>query len=335
MGKYKAVTGQDQPRSGDLSAISPKDAKWDSHRSGAQSVEVLYATDSRFFKYSKRLSDCSTLLGFSESSGGSIKLKRASFCRVRHCPVCGWRRAMASVARFMKRLPDLTRLYPSHRYIFLTLTVPNCAPDQLRAKLGDMNKGWQRLIQRTSTSKTIKDPETGKPVKTFGWPATGFIRSTEITKGVGGSAHPHFHAILQVPGDYFRGRGYIKHETWLQAWRDCMRDQSIMSVNIKTVKPKVDGQTLQAAIVETLKYSVKASDIVDDRDFLFACTEQLQGLRFISTGGTLKDLLKDETTEAEMIGADEPGEPDEDKEASVWFGWNRSRRRYVKRRDTE
>lgn len=335
MGKYKAVTGQSQPRSGDLSAISPKDAKWDSHRSGAQSVEVLYATDSRFFKYSKRLSDCSTLLGFSESSDGSIKLKRASFCRVRHCPVCGWRRAMASVARFMKRLPDLTRLYPSHRYIFLTLTVPNCAPDQLRAKLGDMNKGWQRLIQRTSTSKTIKDPETGKPVKTFGWPATGFIRSTEITKGVGGSAHPHFHAILQVPGDYFRGRGYIKHETWLQAWRDCMRDQSIMSVNIKTVKPKVDGETLQAAICETLKYSVKPGDIVDDRDFLFACTEQLQGLRFISTGGTLKDLLKDEVGTDEMIGADEPGEPDEDKEASVWFGWNRSRRRYVKRRDAE
>lgn len=335
MGKYKAVTGQSQPRSGDLSAISPKDAKWDSHRSGAQSVEVLYATDSRFFKYSKRLSDCSTLLGFSESSDGSIKLKRASFCRVRHCPVCGWRRAMASVARFMKRLPDLTRLYPSHRYIFLTLTVPNCAPDQLRAKLGDMNKGWQRLIQRTSTSKTIKDPETGKPVKTFGWPATGFIRSTEITKGVGGSAHPHFHAILQVPAGYFKGEGYIKHEMWLQAWRDCVRDQSIMSVNIKTVKPKVDGETLQAAICETLKYSVKPGDIVDDRDFLFACTEQLQGLRFISTGGTLKDLLKDEVGTDEMIGADEPGEPDEDKEASVWFGWNRSRRRYVKRRDAE
>ncbi len=333
MGKYKAVTGQDQPRSGDLSAISAKDEKWDSHRSGTQSVEGLYATDSRFFKYSKRLSDCSTLLGFSESSDGSIKLKRASFCRVRHCPVCGWRRAMASVARFMKRLPDLTRLYPTHRYIFLTLTVRNCPPDQLRAKLRDMNRGWKRMIERTS--RTVKDPETGRPVKTFGWPATGFIRSTEITKGKNGSAHPHFHALLQVPSDYFRGRGYIKHEMWLQAWRDCMRDQSIMSVNIKTVKPKVDGETLQAAICETLKYSVKPGDIVDDKVFLFACTEQLQGLRFLSTGGTLKDLLKDEVGTDEMIGADEPGEPDEDKEASVWFGWNRSRRRYVKRRDAE
>ena len=114
-----------------------------------------------------------------------------------------------------------------------------------------------------------------------------------------------------------------------------MRDQSIMSVNIKTVKPKVDGETLQAAICETLKYSVKPGDIVDDKVFLFACTEQLQGLRFLSTGGTLKDLLKDETTEEEMIGADGTGETDEETEASVWFGWNRSRRRYAKRRDAE
>ncbi|WP_227509560.1 hypothetical protein, partial [Ferrovum myxofaciens] len=78
MSKYKYLKQQSQPLPGDLASISDnhKDQKWDLHRANTQSIEKHYASDERFAKDSQKLSECSTLLGFSSSEDGSIKLKR-------------------------------------------------------------------------------------------------------------------------------------------------------------------------------------------------------------------------------------------------------------------
>ena len=79
-------------------------------------------------------------------------------------------------------------------------------------------------------------------------PVLGFIRTTEVTHGKDGNAHPHFHALLLVPSSMF-GEYYVKHARWLDLWRECMRDDSIESVDIRTVK-SLDKTTRKQACSE-------------------------------------------------------------------------------------
>ncbi|MFY0080253.1 protein rep, partial [Acinetobacter baumannii] len=74
-------------------------------------------------------------------------LKEVWFCRVRHCPVCQWRRSLRMRALMYKNIESVMNSYPSHRWIFLTLTVKNPHVTDLRSTLKEMNAGWQRLRQ--------------------------------------------------------------------------------------------------------------------------------------------------------------------------------------------
>jgi plasmid rolling circle replication initiator protein Rep len=301
-----------------LSDRSPRDAKWDTHRGNAQSIGHHYDKAERFARLGERIAECSTALGFAEridtDTGESrLKLRAATFCHVRHCPVCQWRRSLRNTARFFAAIPALQAKFPSHRWLFLTLTVRNCEPDQLRETIKGMNAGWKRLIER-------KD-----------WPALGWAKATEITRNeADGSAHPHFHVMLMVPPSYFSGKGYVKQCEWAERWQHAMRLNYLPVVDVRAVKSKKEGQTLQAAIVETLKYATKAEDSIRDEEWLYTITEQLHKLRFIATGGALKSLLKDDMTNAEMIAGEDPAEST-DAEPSMWFGWKPSTRHYVKR----
>lgn len=307
----QADTGKDQTL---LAAYSPRDAKWDHHRANAQAIGQHYDQEQRFARLGERIAGCSTALGFAwhddhDTGESRLKLRTASFCCVRHCPVCQWRRSLRNTARFFSAIPALQAQFPTHRWIFLTLTVRNCEPDQLRDTITAMNTGWKRLIQR-------KD-----------WPALGWCRTVEVTRNdEDGSAHPHFHALLMVPAGYFTGRNYITQAEWSARWRQAMRLDYDPVVDVRAVKSKKDGQTLQAAVVETLKYATKAEDSLNDPEWLYAITEQLHKLRFIATGGALKDLLKDDMTNAEMIAGDESTSTA--SEPSMWFGWQPATRKY-------
>jgi hypothetical protein len=83
---------------------------------------------------------------------------------------------------------------------------------------------------------------------------------------------------------------------------------------------------LQAAVVETLKYATKAEDSLSDPEWLYSITEQLHKLRFLATGGELKNILKDDMTNAEMIAGDETAPTN--SEPSMWFGWQPATRKY-------
>src|SRR5690554_5389295 len=124
-------------------------------------------------------------------------------------------------ARFYQSLPSLVESHPKARWLFLTLTVKNCPVSELRETLQSMNKAWQRLIKR----KEFK-------------PVTGWIRTTEVTRGSDGTAHPHFHVLLMVPPSWFT-RDYVKKMRWLQLWQESMKLDYLLSVDIRTVKPKV------------------------------------------------------------------------------------------------
>ncbi|MBE3060823.1 protein rep, partial [Klebsiella pneumoniae] len=66
-------------------------------------------------------------------------LREAHFGRVRHCPVGQWRRSRMWQARFYQSLPRIVADYPDSRGMFLTLTVRNCAIEELGETLSRMN----------------------------------------------------------------------------------------------------------------------------------------------------------------------------------------------------
>ncbi|MBE3060577.1 protein rep, partial [Klebsiella pneumoniae] len=79
--------------------------------------------------------------------------------------------------------------YPDSRWMFLTLTVRNCVIEELGETLSRMNTAFQRL----------KDRKELRPVQ-------GWIRTTEVTRGSDGSAHPHFHTLMMVPPGRLNGK---------------------------------------------------------------------------------------------------------------------------------
>ena len=72
---------------------------------------------------------------------------------------------------------------------------------------------------------------------------------------------------MMVPSYWFTV-AYIKHGRWVELWRDCLRINYEPNVDIRTVKPRTEGQSLtevlQDAVSETLKYSVKPADMTED-----------------------------------------------------------------------
>ena len=98
----------------------------------------LYNRNLEFTKYADRINGCSGYLKFGvDADNGKVVLKEVWFCRVRHCPVCQWRRSLKMRAMMYQNIEGVIQQYPSHRWVFLTLTVKNppCdRPEQLWTK---------------------------------------------------------------------------------------------------------------------------------------------------------------------------------------------------------
>lgn len=293
-----------------LSDLSQRDKPWDKHRFNADKVSAYYA-DSEFQNYSDRIHYCSEYLDFRlvpDSDDGTMKLKldNAWFCRVRHCPVCQWRRSLMWKAKAYKILPKIMSQYPTHRWLFVTLTVRNCQITDLRSTLDWMHESFKRMTK-------LKD-----------FPAIGWIKSTEVTRGRDGSAHPHFHCLLMVQPGYF-GKNYMKQSEWVELWRRSLRIDYNPVMDVQAIKKGVQPSSL---IPELLKYCTKESDLVADREWFLELTRQMHKARTIGVGGVLKDYLRDLEQEPEdLIGkGDEP--ENENNEGHLYFEWGRQKKKY-------
>jgi plasmid rolling circle replication initiator protein Rep len=308
-----------------LSDVSPKHKPWDQHRSEADEVESIYAgsPDRRHQRYKERVGQCSQVLEFARdppASGKSkLKLKAAWFCRVRFCPVCQWRRSMQWQARLYQALPKLLTDFPDARFLFATFTIRNCAVDAVRYTLKLLADGWKRLSELAL------------------WPAIGWIRAVEITRGKDGSAHPHLHALLIVKPDYF-GEWYLQQTEWAEMWRQSLRLNYKPIVDIRVIKESRKRSSLKVnnvsishtwfIVSEILKYAVKPSDMIRDHDWFLALSDQVVKTRAVAVGGVLKSYLKkrghDDLTA-------EPAEETLERTAeSLFFGWKREVKRYRK-----
>ena len=320
-----ASVGLRQDRDG-LTDYSPQYKPWDVHRGQADDVGAIYAKAVEFECLAARMGVCAGLLLFEwvnilETGETRLWLREAHFCRVRYCPVCQWRRSLMWQARFYQALPLIVEQHSKARWLFLTLTVRNCAVDELGTVLTVMNVAWQRLIKRREFA-----------------PVLGWVRTTEVTQGADGSAHPHFHVLLMVPPSWFTGRYYVKHARWVELWGECLRVPYAPSVDIRTVRVAVldTGQTqatatiqaLRGAVVETLKYSTKPSDMMADGAWFLELTRQTWKRRFVATGGVLKDVLViGREADEDLVLTDNTAEGEDDG-SRLAFGWKKVSRRY-------
>jgi plasmid rolling circle replication initiator protein Rep len=291
-----------------LADISPNDKPWDNHRTHSTLVEGHYRASASYQSYADRISLCSLLLDFRlvpTDESLKLKLSSAHFCRVRWCPVCQWRRSLMWKAKAAKILPSVLGAYPKYRWLFVTLTVKNCQIGELRSTLAHMNKSFQRLAE----------------LKAF--PAEGWLKATEVTRGKDGSAHPHFHIIMMVKPSYF-STGYLSLDKWKNMWQQSLRIDYSPEIDVKALKDK--GANFSALLSEVIKYQVKESDLVVDRDWFIELTKQLHKTRAISSGGILKQYLKELEDEPEdLIGDD--GQDDETL-AHLFFGWMQHYQQY-------
>ena len=293
-----------------LSDLSKRDKPWDKHRANADKVTNFYA-GSEFQQLSTRIHYCSELLDFrlvpdAEQGEMKLKLDTARFCRVRHCPVCQWRRSLRWKAKAYKVLPQIVAAYPTHRWLFVTLTLKNVPISKLRDTLTWMHESFKRMVK----------------LKNF--PAIGWLKSTEVTRGKDGSAHPHFHCLLLVQPSYF-SHGYMKQADWCELWRKSLRIDYQPVVDVQAVK---NGSQPMSLVPELLKYCTKESDLVCDREWFLELTRQMHKLRCVATGGVLKQYLKDlEQDPDDLIGKEETAEKEVD-EGHLYFGWKRREKKY-------
>lgn len=269
-----------------LVCVSPSDVSFDNRRNDADKVSFLMRSHghdewitprsssrppSSAADLSARIGSCAQSLVFKQSPTG-LKLQSAKFCRVRCCPICQWRRSLVWQSRALSIMPLILKDYPDANFLFLTLTVRNCSIFNLRRTLNRMQSGWEKLMGLKGYKPRIT------------W--LGYIKSFEVTMADKSTAHPHYHALLMMPPDYY-SEGFISHKELIAMWRDCCGLDYLPSCRIMAVHEP------QTKVCEVIKYCVKPSDLVRSRSWLIEYNRQVYGFRAIEKAGLFRTYFKD------------------------------------------
>ena len=270
-------------------------------------VNALKVSDSfrrlNLEKRADRTQYCGSILEFNECMGdGHKKLIRANFCRDRLCPMCNWRRSgmlhgqIMSILHFVAQEQEV-------RFIFLTLTVKNPTKDKLSESIDSMFAGFHRLFQYKKVDGAV----------------VGWVRVLEVTRNnyrhskSYDTYHPHFHVLVAVKPSYFKGRDYIKQSLWAELWQKALQVDYLPHVGIELVKPKRKEQTVESAVAETAKYTIKEADYIHEDtdemdDVIEVLAVSLRNRRLIGYGKLFKNVksklkLQDiESDEADLVG---------------------------------
>ena len=236
-----------------------------------------------FTKESEKIKQCGNYLEFifkehQITKDTKKKLANANFCKNRFCPVCSWRR-IRNITGQLKDAFSVIQEKEKVATLFLTLTVSNPDVKDLKSTIAKMNRSFKKM----SETKQFKNA------------VLGYFKSIEILgdKTPKGQAHPHFHILLVVKENYFKKSDYINKAEWTEMWRKALKVDYTPVVDVRRIRSKNENfSDIDSAIIETVKYSVKHSDLCKrtNEDFYYLYT-QTKNLRFISAGGILKEHL--------------------------------------------
>lgn len=200
-------------------------------------------------KRAKRIDHCSDFFGLAKCEEcGKEYVCYVELCRDRVCPICQWRLARKRAFEMLSCL-DVMNESGDYRYQFLTLTQKNVDVFSLRNELKRMNKAWNSLMSSNKKNK----------------PA-GCARVTEITYNEKSMTfHPHMHVIIAWEGC----QSPYKRVEWQDKWKRSMRLNYVPICRLQVVKPSKEQVRCTKAVLETFKYSLKATDLLKMPDDIF------------------------------------------------------------------
>lgn len=316
---------------------------WRQHKAEARTLASVYelladrdpAHAARWLDKSRRVAECAPWMEYElhqdDASGEYLTLHQASFCRVRLCPMCQWRRSLkvgaqaraivaeadtaAAAALGIDATPEqMRRSHP--RFLMLTLTIKNVTGDQLAETIDLLHGSLSKLTRR----------KVWAPIK-------GWMRATEVTYNkTAKTYHPHMHVLLMVPPSYFGGKGgYVSQKKWRAEWQAVLGISYDPQVDVRAIKD-LDGKPLDdlpddlrqkamgKAIAEIAKYAAKPTDYLDPSDpeesaeIVRTLDLMLHKRRMLAWGGELKQIAKrlqlDDAETGDLVHIDDLADPD-------------------------
>lgn len=233
------------------------------------------------------------------------------YCKHRQCPVCQWRKSLKTCSK-MHQLFDCYPELKERKWLYLTLTVRNCMPENLRGTIQKMNKGAQRLSRQAFWRKNV----------------IGGVRFLEVTVGKSelASAHPHFHCLLSVRPSMFQGKNYVSLEQWSEAWEKALQETYTPEVNIRRFQGTPED--IRRQVINRTGYSMKPLKMVPDAHWLMNTSYELRGLRLFEPFGDLREKLSglDHLKKSEAVkGAEHMTQ----KEAQMYYKWHPGCKTYL------
>ena len=334
-----------------------KPRPWRKHHIEGLMLSELYETlgsdpdtpdAARYLDKARRLAGCAPFAEFERLPDGALHLHTSSFCRVRLCPMCQWRRSLklgAQVRQVVEaaNAAHIAEYGTAWRWLMVTFTVKNVPADELGATIDRLHRAVNNMAKCKRWCGAVR----------------GWLRATEVThctdkrKAAYDTYHPHIHALLCVPSSYFK-RGYIKQKEWADLWAHYAGTDYTPIVDVRTIKAE-DGSSVQAlpaaeqaaamgkAVAEVSKYASKPADYIvpSDPDLSLRTVATLDKMlhhrRMTSWGGILKDIAKalqlDDPETGDLVHIDETASRDEVAEQVaqyVTYGWAIGARDYIK-----
>lgn len=221
----------------------------------------------------KRYEECGKYLEINPETGHIYK---ANFCKERLCPVCNYLKSCNNWRKIKLTVDDIRENNKQCQFIFMSLTVKNCTPENLKNTIDELLTGFRRLTNRKTWKKCI----------------LGTLRGLEITYNPKENTfHPHIHILACVPNTYF-SENYITIEQLRKWWKESARLDYFVQVDIRKTTGDND------AISEVAKYSIKTAEVlsVNNTDQKIDAVRKMHmatyGRRLIATTGIFKETMK-------------------------------------------
>lgn len=249
-------------------------------------------------KRAERVKKCGTYFEVGLFSDGTARLNKANFCKDPLCPQCAKRK---SLKLFGQVSACVDRLKADYKFIFVTLTIKNCAGSDLRRSCDLLQDAYIRLMDRKrmkfvqgafrALEITHDNNEYITKDMFYGNKAKHLKRREGYYKKLGlkigdknpnfDTFHPHLHIIFAVPADYFETSDYLRQSELAELWSDAVGLGYVPMVDIRACKSKDKAiaevvklnslddfkyKDLVSAVAEVAKYSVKSSDFLSGTD---------------------------------------------------------------------
>lgn len=195
------------------------------------------------------------------------KLLYTETCGNRWCLRCMQRKALSDALEIYT-LANYLYTEKNYRFLFITLTAPNCSGDDLRDTISQFNKGIDRLFKREPYRSDFK----------------AWITKVETTYNVKRKDyHPHLHVLVAVDKRYLKDSDrFVSNDRLRKDWREVFGDDTITQVDIKQASGRTKKKRMKS-VLELAKYTAKPSHYLRDQkvfDTFFDAMKNRQALRF-------------------------------------------------------